>query len=1007
VVAKVWDEKSEQLVEQRIETTIGRVKFNEILPDRLRFVNRSLARADLRELISRSFQLLGKVETALLADGIKRVGFEAATRGGISISVFDIAMSMSKKALINAAEEKISKIGDQFSSGLLTGTERNSRTIEIWQKATKDIGDAMMAELNTKTASRDPQFHPILMMANSGARGNKGNLEQLGGMRGMMADPSGTFIEVPVKSNFREGMNVLEYFISTHGARKGLADTALRTADSGYLTRRLVDVAQDVIVRIEDCGTSDSASITLQDTAEITGARWPQVDGDEDLRDLRIAFARRVLGRFVAKTIDCGIAGQISAGEEVSEEHAEKIIAALNVDVVAIRSPLTCAASIGICQVCYGRDLTTNRLVDIGTSVGIMAAQSIGEPGTQLTMRTFHTGGISKEEYVPEVATDPNKTKFEFKRNNNGDFVAVLDPNGAYYEVEEIKGARKFEVGLHTDLSTNINEKFDQNLDLLKQFVMREGHARVKPNHMESGSPLGAWVRNVKSKVDQLKQERIAQLVELGLSLTQAPAKQGKAANQRSKAHKFVEVERSLESDVKVNPTGRWYRFDKLESVPNASGSDRYSRTSIKVPLQVKRKELVDVAGNPIPVRPGLDPDELVDKIVWKSMVKQLTGSQGELNTRTSGLPRVEELFEARSPRGKAEISRIDGVVEVVRSAAGTVVEISHKGTYDVELDLPIDFTWVAQHGEVVAEGQLIGTSPTLGDVIAPVKGTITMSKNGSLIRAEDVVPPVKTPISHDAKILVRSGDLVRAGDPLTDGPLDPQEILEVKGRAGVQNYIVKEVQKVYRSQGVTISDKHIEIIVRQLLRKVRVDNPGDTHMLPTELADRLAFERENARVLAEGGEPATAAPQLLGVTKASLNTESFLAAASFQETTRVLTEAAITGARDYLVGLKENVIIGKLIPAGTGAPDKVAARKEAEKLRAAAALAGGDLPTDFGKDDFNVFLESEEGGASQDDVSQLVALLTEEKPDAEGESEANPFLADAAEAPKGDEGGA
>jgi AcrR family transcriptional regulator len=280
-------------------------------------------------------------------------------------------------------------------------------------------------------------------------------------------------------------------------------------------------------------------------------------------------------------------------------------------------------------------------------------------------------------------------------------------------------------------------------------------------------------------------------------------------------------------------------------------------------------------------------------------------------------------------------------------------------------------------------------------------------SKDGLVIRAEDVVPASKYPIPHNAKLLVKSGDRVRAGDPLTDGPLDPQELLEVRGRAEVQNYLVKEVQKVYRSQGVTISDKHIEIIVRQLLRKVRVDNPGDTHMLPTELADRLAFERENARVLAEGGEPATAAPQLLGVTKASLNTESFLAAASFQETTRVLTEAAITGARDYLVGLKENVIIGKLIPAGTGAPDKVAARKEAEKLRAAAALAGGDLPTDFGKDDFNVFLESEEGGASQDDVSQLVALLTEEKPAAEGETEANPFLADAAEAPKSDEGGA
>ncbi|MFZ9767735.1 MAG: DNA-directed RNA polymerase subunit beta' [Candidatus Limnocylindrus sp.] len=772
VVAKVWDEKSEQLVDQRIETTIGRVKFNEILPDRLRFVNRSLARADLRELISRSFQLLGKAETALLADGIKRVGFEAATRGGMTISVFDIAMAQGKKSIIADADKDVAKVDDQYTQGLITDEERYKNVIRVWQKATGDIGTAMMEELNTKQGGRDPQFHPLLMMTNSGARGNKGNIGQLGAMRGLMADPSGRIIDVPVKSNFREGMTVLEYFISTHGARKGLADTALRTADSGYLTRRLVDVAQDVIVRIEDCGTTEATHITLADTADVIGTEWPIAAGHPDMKDLRGAFARRLLGRIAAEEIKLDASHVIARGEEINEEYSAKIAAAIAVEIVAVRSPLSCVAPAGVCQACYGRNLATGKLIEMGESVGIMAAQSIGEPGTQLTMRTFHTGGVA-----------------------------------------------------------------------------------------------------------------------------------------------------------------------------------------------------------------GLD--------------------------ITAGLPRVVELFEARKPKGKAEISRIDGVVEVVRSDAGTTVEVTHSEKYEIELDLPIDAALTAREGDLVEAGQLIGTSATTGDLTAPVKGLLVKSKDGLVIRAEDVVPASKYPIPHNAKLLVKSGDRVRAGDPLTDGPLDPQELLEVRGRAEVQNYLVKEVQKVYRSQGVTISDKHIEIIVRQLLRKVRVDNPGDTHMLPTELADRLAFERENARVLAEGGEPATAAPQLLGVTKASLNTESFLAAASFQETTRVLTEAAITGARDYLMGLKENVIIGKLIPAGTGAPDKVAARKEAEKLRAAAALAGGDLPTDFGKDDFNVFLESEEGGASQDDVSQLVALLTEEKPAAEGESEANPFLADAAEAPKGDEGGA
>jgi DNA-directed RNA polymerase subunit beta' len=772
VVAKVWDEKSEQLVEQRIETTIGRVKFNEILPDRLRFVNRSLARADLRELISRSFQLLGKVETALLADGIKRVGFEAATRGGMTISVFDIAMAQGKKAIIAEADKDVAKVDGQYTQGLITDEERYKNVIRVWQKATGDISTAMMEELNTKKDGRDPQFHPLLMMTNSGARGNKGNIGQLGAMRGLMADPSGRIIDVPVKSNFREGMTVLEYFISTHGARKGLADTALRTADSGYLTRRLVDVAQDVIVRIEDCGTAEATHITLADTADVTGTEWPIAADHPDMKELRGTFARRLLGRIAAEEIKLDASHSIMRGEEINEAYSASIAAAIKVDVVAVRSPLSCVAPAGVCQACYGRNLATGKLIEMGESVGIMAAQSIGEPGTQLTMRTFHTGGVA-----------------------------------------------------------------------------------------------------------------------------------------------------------------------------------------------------------------GLD--------------------------ITAGLPRVEELFEARKPKGKAEISRIDGVVEVIRSDAGTIVEVTHSEKYEIELDLPIDAALTAREGDLVEAGQLIGTSATTGDLTAPVKGLLVKSKDGLVIRAEDVVPASKYPIPHNAKLLVKSGDRVRAGDPLTDGPLDPQELLEVRGRAEVQNYLVKEVQKVYRSQGVTISDKHIEIIVRQLLRKVRVDNPGDTHMLPTELADRLAFERENARVLAEGGEPATAAPQLLGVTKASLNTESFLAAASFQETTRVLTEAAITGARDYLVGLKENVIIGKLIPAGTGAPDKVAARKEAEKLRAAAALAGGDLPTDFGKDDFNVFLESEEGGASQDDVSQLVALLTEEKPAAEGETEANPFLADAAEAPKGDEGGA
>ncbi len=761
VEVKTWDAETESLRLERRRTTIGRVIFNQILPDALRFHDTVMRRVDLKELVDICYRQLGPEETAHLVDGIKSVGFEFATRGGMTIGLFDIEIPSDKPARLDAADELVAAIDKQFQRGLITEDERYEQVVGVWQETSSEMSEKMMQSL-------DPNG-PVTMMTASGARGNKGNIGQLGAMRGLMADPSGRIIDVPVRSNFREGMTVLEYFISTHGARKGLADTALRTADSGYLTRRLVDVAQDVITREEDCGTEEGSWIIRSESSDEKGA-----------------FQKRLVGRLAAAPLpDPTVPTKkgkeptllVDRNELIMEEAAIRIDAA-GVDEVLVRSPLTCEARHGVCRACYGRNLATGEMVAAGEAVGIIAAQSIGEPGTQLTMRTFHTGGV-------------------------------------------------------------------------------------------------------------------------------------------------------------------------------AAG--------------------VDI---------------------------------------TAGLPRVEELFEARIPKGKAEISHIDGIVEIVRGDGPTKVKVVSREVYDTALGLTDGVEMLAAPGDAVTLGQVVARSENDGttvDVAAPVGGFLVKADDGLVIRAEDIVEREYL-IPHNAKILVENGAEIRAGDAITDGPINPQEYLDTRGKDAVQRYLVKEVQKVYKSQGVTINDKHIEIIVRQMLRKVRIDQPGDVDLLPTELVDRLEFEEHNNRVLAEGGEPATAQTVLLGVTKASLNTSSFLAAASFQETTRVLTEAAINGAKDHLIGLKENVIIGKLIPAGTGAPANVAARKERERRAALEALAGEALD-DLGSE-FNPFLE--EGGSrpADDDAANLALAATiagaDEEPesadsigsegtdDGAGKPGYNPFLDDA-----------
>jgi DNA-directed RNA polymerase subunit beta' len=742
VVAMVmaWDETVEAVVETRVQTTVGRIIFNQIVPDRLRFKNVNMKRTELRRLVDECYRILGPAETAEVVDGVKGVGFTYATRGGMTIAVGDIVIPPDKGRRLVEADASVDQIDRQFQRGLITDDERYEQVVEVWQRTTNDLSTAMMDGLDA--------FGSVRMMSDSGARGNKGQISQLGGMRGLMADPSGRIIDVPVRSNFREGMTVLEYFISTHGARKGLADTALRTADSGYLTRRLVDVAQDVITREEDCGTQEGSWITRSESAEITSNE-------------KGAYQKRMVGRLSAASLYHPETGALVV--ERNQEISEAVAAAIDesgIDGVLVRSPLSCEARQGVCRLCYGRNLATGFLVGIGEAVGIIAAQSIGEPGTQLTMRTFHTGGVA-----------------------------------------------------------------------------------------------------------------------------------------------------------------------------------------------------------------GLD--------------------------ITAGLPRVEELFEGRVPKGKAEISHIDGIVEIVRGDTGTRVKVTSREQYDNHIALADGVELLAAAGDMVEPGQVIARAESgdkSADVTAPAKGFLVREGDEIVVRSEDTVER-EYAIPHNAKLMIENGAEIRAGDAITDGPINPQEYLETRGKDSVQRYLVKEVQKVYRSQGVTINDKHIEIIVRQMLRKVRIDQPGDTDLLPTELIDRLDFEEVNNRVLAEGGEPATAQTVLLGVTKASLNTSSFLAAASFQETTRVLTEAAINGAKDHLIGLKENVIIGKLIPAGTGAPANIAAARERARRAAEEALAGESLERLRGPEyEYNPFLE-EAGQLPSDETADLATILASSANEGRDDEDPNPFL--------------
>jgi DNA-directed RNA polymerase subunit beta' len=773
-------------------TTAGRVLFNEVIPPPLRFVNRELKKKEITNLVADCYHKLGNAETVRFLDELKDVGFRYASLSGLSIGIDDMQTPSTKGEKIDNARRQVVEVEQQYQDGVITNGERYNKVVDIWAHVTEEIADAMFREL--ESGEQGGEFNPIFMMADSGARGSKQQIRQLAGMRGLMAKPSGEIIETPITSNFREGLTVLEYFTSTHGARKGLADTALKTADSGYLTRRLVDVAQDVIVSEPDCGTVKSIDAT------------PLVEGGEIIQSLR----DRILGRVVAEDVRDPFSDEIiaPAGAEIDEELAGRIEDS-GLERVKIRSVLTCEAKRGVCIRCYGRNLGSGRLAELGEAVGIIAAQSIGEPGTQLTMRTFHIGGTaritvqSKHETkhggvvrYKNLRTVRNRDNDLVVMNRNGE-LAVMDDRGREREqYPAVYGAKlKIEEGKKAVAGQVLVE-----WDPYTTPILTEVSGRLAFRDVVEGITL-------REELDDVTGLSSKVIIE----------------DQDGKLQPRVSI-KALDNDTQT--VGRY-------TLP------------VKAHLMVLDGAVVS-AGDPIAKIPR-----------ETTKTKDITG----------GLPRVAELFEARKPKEQAVITEIDGRVRF----AGFV-----KGMRKIEVE---------------ADDQS---------------------------RKEYLVPRGK-------HITVREDDRVRAGEPLMEGSENPHDILAVLGDKHLQEYLVNEVQEVYRLQGVTINDNHIEIIVRQMLRRVRIEEVGDTDFVVGELVDRFTFQEENDRVQAEALEkgqearPATAKPILLGITKASLSTDSFISAASFQETTRVLTEAAISGKVDDLRGLKENVIVGRLIPAGTG----------------------------------------------------------------------------------------
>ncbi|MEY4285667.1 MAG: hypothetical protein RL111_2342 [Pseudomonadota bacterium] len=791
------------------DTTVGRALLSEILPKGLTFdnLNKPLKKKEISRLINTSFRRCGLKDTVVFADKLLQYGFRLATRAGISIAVDDMLVPQEKHGIIEAAEKEVKDIEKQYASGLVTAGERYNKVVDIWGKAGDAVSKVMMDQLRKeKTLDRNgneveqDSFNSIYMMADSGARGSAAQIRQLAGMRGLMAKPDGSIIETPITANFREGLNVLQYFISTHGARKGLADTALKTANSGYLTRRLVDVTQDLVVIEDDCGTANGQLMRAI------------VEGGEVIESLR----DRVLGRTVADDVLHPETQQvlIASGDMLDEDGVE-LLESVGIDEVKVRTALNCETRFGLCAKCYGRDLGRGGLVNVGEAVGVIAAQSIGEPGTQLTMRTFHIGGAASRAAIASSVEAKSSgivgfnSTMRYVTNSKGELVVI---------------SRSGEIVLHDEHSRERE----------RHKVPYGSVLSIKPDHaVKAGTVLANWDPLTRPIITEFAGRVKFENVEEGLTVA-----------------KQVDDVTGLSTLVVIDPKRR--------------GSTKVVRPQVK---------LIDASGKEVKI-PGTDHSVTIGFQVG-ALIQVRDGQEvgpGEVLARipvegqktrdiTGGLPRVAELFEARTPKDKGVLAEMTGTVSFGKET---------KGKIRLQITDPEGKVW------------------------------------------EELIPKEKN-------ILVHEGQVVNKGESIVDGPADPQDILRLLGMEELARYIVDEVQDVYRLQGVKINDKHIEVIVRQMLRRVVVENPGDSGYIAGEQVERSEILNTNETLQSDGKIPATYTNLLLGITKASLSTDSFISAASFQETTRVLTEAAIMGKRDDLRGLKENVIVGRLIPAGSG----------------------------------------------------------------------------------------